>query len=248
MADGRVLFTGGDFCEGDGAVAGAGVFDPPTGGFAPVGNMVLARENHTATLLPDGTVLIAGSSIVGGTGSATAELYDPSRGMFTDTAGMNAPRYSHTATLLRSGQVLVAGGISNTTRNPIGAVLLASAEIYTPGALIPAPELVTLSGEPEGQGAVWHATGDVASPNSPASAGEVLSMFTSNLLDGSVIAPQVIVGGLLAEVLYFGPAPGYPASSQVNFRVPNRVTSRDAVPVRLLYLSRPSNQVTISVR
>ena len=45
-------------------------------------------------------------------------------------------------------------------------------------------------------------------------------MYTTSLTDGSVIAPQVIVGGRLAQVLYFGAAPGYPGYYQVNFGVP----------------------------
>jgi galactose oxidase-like protein/Kelch motif protein len=95
------------------------------GTFIATGNMLTARSNHTATLLPDGRVLI-----VGGTGNSTplssAELYDPGTGIFIRTGNMIAPRTLHTATLLADGRVLVAGGYDPSWRS------VASAELYDP--------------------------------------------------------------------------------------------------------------------
>ena len=73
-------------------------------------------------------------------------------------------------------------------------------------------------------------------------------MYTNNLIEGGAIPPQVAIGGQLAEVLYFGDAPGYPGFFQVNFRVPSGVTPGPAVPVRLTYLDRPSNEVTVALQ
>jgi hypothetical protein len=78
------------------------------GVFVPTGSMTLARSGHTATLLPNGTVLIAGGDNHGDL--ASVELYDPVAGTFTATGSMSTIRVDHTATLLPNGMVLVAGG------------------------------------------------------------------------------------------------------------------------------------------
>jgi Galactose oxidase, central domain len=78
--------------------------------------------DHTATLLPNGQVLVAGGIVQ--VGVFTAELYDPVAGTFTETGSLTTPRYEHSATLLNDGTVLMVGGRVD------GSTVLNTAELY----------------------------------------------------------------------------------------------------------------------
>src|SRR5687767_12125386 len=92
------------------------------GTFIETGGMKTNRANHTATLLTNGKVLIAGGWVDINRLTATTELYDPANGIFTSSGEMMASRSHHTATLLPDGKVLITGGLPATN----------SAEIYDP--------------------------------------------------------------------------------------------------------------------
>ena len=98
------------------------------GTFVPTGSLNAGRSSHTATLLNDGKILIAGgSTLSGGTPMASAELYDPATGTFSPTGSLNTAREGHTATLLNNGTVLIVGGAETDSGG-----YLASAELYDP--------------------------------------------------------------------------------------------------------------------
>lgn len=100
----------------------------PPGNFVLTNSLNVARLSHTATLLQNGKVLVAGGSDDTQTTLASAELYDPSTNMWSITGSMATTRFGHTATLLPNGKVLVVGGSSGVT----GPGPLVSAELYDP--------------------------------------------------------------------------------------------------------------------
>jgi hypothetical protein len=87
--------------------------------------MLAARSGHTATLLPDGKVLIAGGMRRNQDFYRSAELFDPATGTFQSTGEMLMARVGHAAVLLQTGKVLVAGGW-------IGQGPTNEAELYDP--------------------------------------------------------------------------------------------------------------------
>jgi hypothetical protein len=131
LADGRVLLTGGDEVNPEAGGPGPGVseiFDPATGAISDIGLMVFPRYGHTATLLNDGRVLLAGGDAsMENTRdqSAPAELFDPATGIFRATHRLTHPRMYHRATLLDDGRVLLTGGT-------FGLKPVTEAEIFDP--------------------------------------------------------------------------------------------------------------------
>lgn len=80
------------------------------GAFEPVGDLLAARRAHTATLLADGRVLIAGGSDGTGAALASVEVYDPASRSFSFGGMLQTARVAHSATLMPDGRVLIAGG------------------------------------------------------------------------------------------------------------------------------------------
>ena len=253
LLNGKVLLAGGasDF----GRSATAELYDPLTGAFSATGSMTARRVWHALTLLPTGLVLTTGGetdSCGGMTCSfagtiRSAELYDPSAGTFHATGDMTTPREGHTATVLADGRVLVAGG---DVYRGIGLFdgSVSTAEVYRPDVLVPAISLLWLSGG-DGQGAIYHAgTSYVTRSEDPAAAGDEVDILCRGLSAGARIAPQVAIGGRLAEIVSVGDAPGVAGAKAVRVRVPREVIAGSAVTVRLTYLGRPSNVVTMAIK
>src|SRR5438034_722090 len=110
LPNGKVLVAGGIITNRPASrTASAEAFDPVTGEWTSTAAMSSARMNHTATLLPNGAVLVAGGD---GDHDAprSAELYEPATGIWRKTGPLNTPRKLASATLLPSGKVLITGG------------------------------------------------------------------------------------------------------------------------------------------
>ena len=132
LGNGTVLIAGGaaqvGACSGC-ATASAEIYNPATRTFTGTGNMHTARRGHSATMLPNGKVLIAGGlNDAGSSVLASAEIYHPASGTFTITASMNSARFNHAAMMLSNGKVVIAGGYNSAS------AVTNLAELYDPAS------------------------------------------------------------------------------------------------------------------
>jgi len=122
LANGKVLVIGGTTVDFNGVtVASAELYDSVTGTWTTTGSMVQGRERFTATLLPNGKVLVAGGDFYDGINAGVlteSELYDPNLGTWSVTTSMSTPRFGAKAVLLRNGKVLEAGGDPDFSGTP----------------------------------------------------------------------------------------------------------------------------------
>ena len=140
LANGEVLIVGG----GDNHASAtnlAEIYNPATDAFTPAGSGLMPSERtyHTATLLKDGRVLIAGGMNRMGKALGSAILFDPRSGKFIPTGRMAEPRYNAAAVQLPDGRALISGGASTpavyagANQEKQEEQSLDTAELYDPG-------------------------------------------------------------------------------------------------------------------
>ncbi len=132
LVSGKVLVAGGYDISAD-YLQSVEIYDPSSS--PPVWTtatpMSSKRGNHTATLLPNGKVLLTGGWSAPMVGGASAEVYDPGTNFWAAVGSMSAVRIAHTATLLGNGKVLLAGGFNYGIPS---STYYSSAELYDPAA------------------------------------------------------------------------------------------------------------------
>jgi hypothetical protein len=137
LPNGNVLVIGGQGAAGNPSAdqsSDVEIYHPLTDTWTAAPSLPTAIANHTATLLNDGTVLVAGGNQANlqGMPGTQVEIYDPVTSTWSRGPDMISPHGSHTATVLPGGKVLVAGGFGITSEVPVGPI--GSAEIYDPVA------------------------------------------------------------------------------------------------------------------
>lgn len=181
LNDGRVLVIGGSGSSGSlDPLSSTELYNPATGQWATAGSMTVARAGHTALLLGNGKILVAGGAA--GTFAspqlhASAELYEPSTGQWSGTGNFLTARVYHTALLLANGRPLIAGG-----SNFVSAAF-AAADVYDPVST------------------GWTATGSMLTAR--------VSHTATRLPNGKVlVAGGVGALGVLGSVETYDPGPG----------------------------------------
>ena len=217
LPNGQVLVAGGngDCVNGSCPIfSSAELYNPATGAWTPTGSMSTGRDLHTATLLPNGQVLVAGGGDGVGIGSlnslASAQLYNPATGTWTTTGSLNISRYGHLAALLGNGQVLVMCG---DTTDPSFAFTQSSAELYNPAT------------------GTWTLDGNASSAGTLSQQGFNATLLNTGqvLFSGGTLGVYPAKIHVLANATLFDPATGT-STSTGSMTIPRRFDTLTLLP------------------
>jgi hypothetical protein len=184
LLDGRVLVVGGARSNGlmgdrRPGLSSAEIYDPRADRWTPAAPMAEVRWEHTAALLPDGRVLVAGGQDEIDRAHGSVEIYDPSRDAWRPGARLETGRARHAMVTLRDGRLLVIGGYTHGAGDGFR-----STEVYDPGC------------------DTWTRGPDLARG---ASRTPVLAMRDGSVLVlGASVAPRVVAPGDALDVTVVG--------------------------------------------
>lgn len=128
LQDGRIMLCGGT--NESGILSSVIAYDPATNAWSSLASMPTQLSGHTATLLFDGRVLVAGGNDGFGESRYNSFIYDPGLNTWSTINHMQGGRSGHSANLLPNGTVLVTGGIDSLATSASNAKQ--SMEFYTP--------------------------------------------------------------------------------------------------------------------
>ena len=126
-----VMVCGGLCSQNTGALASCEIYDTVTGLWTSTAPMSVARYAHTATVLNNGLIFVAGGTGVNGTPLTSTELYDPTAHTWSNGPSLSLGLTQHSAILLSTGNVLIAGGI-----NSLGTPVSSSIEYVAVGGTL----------------------------------------------------------------------------------------------------------------
>lgn len=227
LNDGKVLVVAGSSSTtSGGALASAEIYDPDSGTWTAAATLEVHRYGHTASLLSDGRVLVAGGTPIDAdhvapvsSALASVELYDPDTETWSAAAPMLAGRSKHTATVLANGSVLAVGGNQEppsesydpqsgawTTSEPMAGVrvvgvatLLRNGTVLVAGGYGDDVDLASAElYDPTSRS--WTTTASMAAPR--------FSHTATLLLDGAVLVAGGISGSLVAAAELYQPKGG----------------------------------------
>jgi hypothetical protein len=225
LADGRVLVAGGfgglPTGTGDNAqpfVNSAEIYNPATNTWTPTGPMTVRRALATATLLPNGKVLMAGGRWCPTAPpttcnflfrTPTAELYDPATGIWTPTGSMTQARHTTASVLLPDGRVLVPAGFTDAGNGFNGDIYNPGTGTWTPTAnlnfararqgamLLPDGRVMVVAGFPATQTTeIYNPTTNVWTPAAPlTTTGNRFNYAYTVMPNGKVLVASGIAAG-----------------------------------------------------
>jgi len=134
LDDSSVLITGGSVSGGNGSTARVERYFPTADDWVIATEMSLARQAHSATLIPNGKIFVVGGRRDKSRGQASlgsTAFYDPVSDIWTDGPNLNFPRHSHAAILLANGKLAVIGGCRTDLCNK-ASDLISAIEIWDP--------------------------------------------------------------------------------------------------------------------
>lgn len=213
------------------------------------------------TTLLNGRVLIAGGSTdpYGFDAASDLDIYNPSDRSYRRLAPL-PQRLAHEATLLPDGSVLFTGGWGQVSFSdswifdPISESLrvgpmLEAARSYHTSTLLPDGSILLVGGVLDKPSAeILQLPGTAPAPEIQVLvAGDFLEIYTTGIAVGSKMPPFVMVGKQLAQIVYFGPAPGWEGLQQINVRIPEGTSRGEPVAVQINYLNRPSNRAAVQI-